>query len=136
MLLPDGFTPFEVLIGAGPAAEGATVTLPAPAPSELKGPGRRFVASFSRAIGQQPEPYAVAAAEAAETMLAAVAHSDGTRSSVLSHLLRDPIPNGILGSFRFDANGNTTQALVSVFRIRRGQAHLFTVITPPAPGGG
>jgi len=35
------------------------------------------------------------------------------------------------GSFRFDANGDTTQALASVFRIKRGQVRLLTVITAP-----
>jgi hypothetical protein len=37
----------------------------------------------------------------------------------------------ILGSFRFDANGDTTQPLISVFRITRGQPRLLTAITAP-----
>jgi DNA-binding SARP family transcriptional activator/ABC-type branched-subunit amino acid transport system substrate-binding protein/streptogramin lyase len=133
-LLPDGFTPFPVLLATGPAVEGATVTFPGPAPSRLTETGREFVTSFTRAIGHQPEPYTVAVAQAAEAMLAAIAHSDGTRASVATHLLHDPITNGILGSFHFDANGDTSRALVSVFQVKRGQARLLTVITPSARG--
>jgi ABC-type branched-subunit amino acid transport system substrate-binding protein len=107
------------------------VTVAVPALSRLPAAGRRFVAQFSRAIGTQPEPYAVSAAEAAETMLAAVARSDGTRKSVLHELFTQPVQNGILGSFRFDRNGDTTRAIVSVYRITRGRPVLLTTITPP-----
>jgi branched-chain amino acid transport system substrate-binding protein len=131
LLLSDGFTPFPILVGTGPATEGATVTVAVPALSRLPAAGRRFVAQFSRAIGTQPEPYAVSAAEAAETMLAAVARSDGTRKSVLHELFTQPVQNGILGSFRFDRNGDTTRAIVSVYRITRGRPVLLTTITPP-----
>jgi branched-chain amino acid transport system substrate-binding protein len=129
MLLPDGFTPFRALLDSGAAVEGDTVTFPGPAPSRLAGYGGRFVRSFAKAIGAEPDPYSVTAAQAAEAMLAAIARSDGTRASVATHLLGDPVTNGILGSFRFDANGDTTQALVSVFRIVHGAPRLYTVIT-------
>lgn len=131
LLLPDGFTPFPVLLRTGPAAEGATITVGVPALSRLPAAGRRFVEQFSHAIGTQPEPYAVSAAEAAETMLAAIARSDGTRNSVRRALFSEQIKNGILGDFRFDANGDTTRAIVSVYQVRGGRVKLLTTITPP-----
>ena len=136
ILLSDGFTPFPVLLRTGPAAEGATVTVAVPALSRLGRAGKRFARRFADAIGTQPEPYALSAAEAAEAMLAAIARSDGSRGSVRHELLTQPVRNGILGDFRFDANGDTTRAIVSVYQITRGRAVLRTTITPAplAPG--
>ena len=131
IMLSDGFAPFPFLLQTGPAVEGATVTVALPALSRLPAAGNRFVRQFSRAIGTRPEPYAVSAAEAAETMLAAIAHSDGTRLSVLRALQSEPIHNGILGDFKFDANGDTTQSIVSVYQVSHGETHLLTTITPP-----
>jgi branched-chain amino acid transport system substrate-binding protein len=134
ILLPDGFTPFPVLLKTGPAAEGATVTVPVPALSRLPLAGKLFASRLSNAVGTQPEPYAISAAEAAEVMLAAIARSDGTRNSVRHELLTQPVRNGILGNFRFDANGDTTRAIVSVYQITRGRVSLRTTITPPPLG--
>lgn len=135
ILLSDGFTPIPYLLQTGPAAEGATVTVAVPALTRLPSSGRQFVARFSKAVGTPPEAYAASAAEAAETMLAAIAGSDGTRKSVLHTLFSRPVQNGILGSFRFDRDGDTTKAIVSVYQIRHGRAVLLTTITPPPRGG-
>jgi ABC-type branched-subunit amino acid transport system substrate-binding protein len=132
ILLSDGFMPFPVLLSSGIAAEDATITFPGPAMSRLPPAGREFADAFARAIGTRPEAYSIAAAQAAEAMISAIARSDGTRTSVAQHLLHDPVTNGILGSFRFDRNGDTTNPVVSVFRITRGQAQLLTVINPSA----
>jgi branched-chain amino acid transport system substrate-binding protein len=133
ILLSDGFTPFPSLLQTGPAAEGATVTISLPSLASLPPAGQQFVTRFAKAIGTTPEPYAVAAAEAAETMLDAVAASDGTRRSVRRALFTRPVTGGILGSFRFDRDGDTTKGNVSVYQIRNGRAQLLTTITPSVP---
>ena len=56
----------------------------------------------------------------------AIARSDGTRASVLDELRASRVRNGLLGSFRFDANGDRTPALVPIMRI--------TGSTPPSAG--
>ena len=53
----------------------------------------------------------------------AIARSDGTRASVLEELRATDVKDGILGSFRFDANGDITTASVPILRI--------TGATPP-----
>jgi branched-chain amino acid transport system substrate-binding protein len=131
ILLSDGFTPFPVLLETGPAAEGATVTVAVSPLSRLPRAGKAFVASFGHAIGGTPEPYAAAAGAAAETILAAIARSDGTRTSVRTELLHGA-SDGILGSFRFDQNGDTTRPIVSVYQVKNGQAVLKTTIVPQA----
>jgi branched-chain amino acid transport system substrate-binding protein len=130
-LLSDGFTPFPAVLATGPAAENVTITVPAPALSRLPDTGRAFVKAFAKAIGQEPQPYSITAAEATQAMLTALASSDGSRGSLRRHLLTTRF-NGILGNFRFDQNGDTTSSVVSVYTIKNGRVLLLTTITPPA----
>ncbi len=51
-------------------------------------------------------PYAVYQAQAAQIMLGAIARSDGTRASVVREMFRTRVNNGIMGTFRFDRNGD------------------------------
>jgi hypothetical protein len=66
------------------------------------------------------------AAQAAELVVRAIARSDGTRASVLEELKTTRVKNGLLGSFRFDRNGDVTPATVPIIRI--------TGSTPPRAG--
>ena len=131
IVLPDGFSPFAAFAHlAGPAAEGLTMTLPAPAPQLLRGDGSRFVADFGNALGRPVEFYSASAAQAAEILLAAIAKSDGTRASVTREVFKTKVHNGILGSFSFDQNGDTTAGSLSVYRVVDGNPKLIGLITP------
>jgi ABC-type branched-subunit amino acid transport system substrate-binding protein len=70
-------------------------------------------------------------AQATEVLLDAIAASDGTRASVTRHLLSTRVKDGILGSFEFDANGDTTAGGVTMYRIEQGKPRVLSVITPP-----
>jgi len=132
ILTPDGFTPISAFAQlAGPAAEGITVSFPAVPAEQLRNEGQQFVTRFETAIGRPVEAYSMAAAQAAEILLDAIASSDGTRASVTSNLFRTRVSNGILGSFSFDRNGDTTAGAVTIYRIVRGKPTVFRVITPP-----
>jgi branched-chain amino acid transport system substrate-binding protein len=132
ILTPDGFTPVSAFAQlAGPAAEGVTVSFPAAAPERLRGKGRKFVAEFGNAIGRPVEAYSVATAQDAEVLLDAIAKSDGTRASVTKNLFATNVTNGLLGSFSFDRNGDTTAGAVTIYRIVHGQPVVSRVITPP-----
>ena len=78
--------------------------------------------------GERPSYWA----RAAEVLLDAIARSDGTRASVTAELFKTKIVNGILGSFSFDRNGDTTSGAVTIYRIVRGKPTVFKVIRPPA----
>jgi branched-chain amino acid transport system substrate-binding protein len=131
IVAPDGFTPMSAVAQfAGPAAEGMTISIPAPAPERLRGEGRRFVAEFRKAIGRPVEAYSVVTAQATEVLLDAIAKSDGSRASVTARLFETKVADGILGSFSFDRNGDTTAAAVTIYRIEEGKPKVFTVITP------
>jgi branched-chain amino acid transport system substrate-binding protein len=132
LLAPDGFKEFEALVReAGPAAEGIVVSIPIVSPARLPPSGRSFVEAFEEAIGARADPYSITTAQAAEVLLRAIAASDGTRASVTRNLFRTRVKNGILGSFEFDANGDTTAGGVTMYRIEQGKPRVVSVITPP-----
>jgi ABC-type branched-subunit amino acid transport system substrate-binding protein len=59
------------------------------------------------------------AAQATELVLDAIAASDGTRASVLERLRTRTVRRGILGSFRFDENGDMTPGWVAILRFTK-----------------
>jgi branched-chain amino acid transport system substrate-binding protein len=130
IITPDGFL-IDLAQQTGPAAEGVYVSFPTTPTNRLPPAGKRFVASFRRAIGSHVEDYSVTSAQAAQALLNAIAASNGTRASVTNHLLHTKVINGILGSFHFDPNGDTTSGNVTIYQIVRGQPIIRRIIQPP-----
>jgi branched-chain amino acid transport system substrate-binding protein len=132
IMAPDGFTPVSAVVQeAGASAEGATVSVAGLPNSQLKGAGKQFVADFTKAAGGAPDPYSVYAAQAAEVLVTAIQKSDGSRADVAEKLFETNVTNGILGTFKIDANGDTTSNPVTVYRVKGGKQTDFKVITPP-----
>jgi branched-chain amino acid transport system substrate-binding protein len=132
IMAPDGFTPVSAVVQeAGSAAEGATVSVAGLPNSQLKGAGKQFVSAFTKAAGGAPDPYSVYAAQAAEVLVTAIQKSDGSRADVAAKLFETNVTNGILGTFKIDANGDTTSNPVTIYRVEGGKQTDFKVITPP-----
>ena len=132
LMAPDGFTPISAVVeGAGTAAEGLTVSVAGLPNKQLKGAGKAFVTNFGKVVGKEPDPYSAYAAQAAEVLLAAIARSDGSRSSITAELFNTNIKNGILGSFTINKNGDTSSNPVAIYRVKDGKSSDFMVITPP-----
>jgi branched-chain amino acid transport system substrate-binding protein len=132
IMAPDGFTPVSADVqGAGAAAEGMTVSVAGLPNEKLGSAGKKFVTDFGKTTGGTVNPYAVYAAQAAEVLVQAIAKSDGSRASVAANLFKTNVQNGILGSFKIDANGDTTSNPVSIYQVKNGQQTTYTVITPP-----
>jgi branched-chain amino acid transport system substrate-binding protein len=133
IMAPDGFTPVSAVVQeAGSAAEGATVSVAGLPNSQLKGAGKQFVSAFTKAAGGAPDPYSVYAAQAAEVLVTAIQKSDGSRADVAAKLFETNVTNGILGTFKIDANGDTTSNPVTIYRVKGGKQTDFKVITPPS----
>jgi ABC-type branched-subunit amino acid transport system substrate-binding protein len=101
------------------------------APERLPPTGRSFARTFERSVGGAVDPYSVTTAQAAEVLLEAIAASDGTRASVTDELLEVRIKDGLVGSFEFDANGDTTSPGLTFFRIEKGKERVYAVLRPP-----
>jgi branched-chain amino acid transport system substrate-binding protein len=120
VLGPDGLTPLGLLKRqAGVHATGVFVSLSGVVTERLPPAGAAFARRFGRTQpGAEVEPSAVYAAQAAEVVLDAIARSDGTRASVLDELFRTEVRDGLLGSFRFDANGDISEGPVTILRVQ------------------
>jgi DNA-binding SARP family transcriptional activator/ABC-type branched-subunit amino acid transport system substrate-binding protein len=120
LIANDGFAAVpELFVAAGPAARGMYISTYGLPNNELPPVGKRFLKEFEASRAGEPSPYfsATYAAQATEILLAAIARSDGTRSSVTRELRRTRIEDGILGDIRFDQNGDLVEGPVTVFRV-------------------
>ena len=118
IMMTDAAVPVPFLLElAGPAARGVYMSFPdvPPAAGRLTAAGQRFADEFG--LLDAPTAYALPAAQAAEVVLDAIARSDGTRGSVLSELQDTEVQGGILGSFRFDQNGDIVPARIPILRV-------------------
>jgi branched-chain amino acid transport system substrate-binding protein len=132
LMATEGMLPITVLRArAGDAAEGMVITLSSIPKEHLAGRGADFLAAFRKATSQDPCCYTVHVAQAADALLDAIAVSDGSRKSVKDEMLRLRVRDGLIGDFSFDANGDVTPALISVYRITDGQQKLFDVVENP-----
>jgi len=132
LMLPDGFTPVSAVVqGAGQAAEGATVSVAGLPNSALHGAGAKFVKNFTKADKRPPDPYSVYAAQAAEAMVAAIATSNGQRSDINKQVFKINLRNTILGTMRFNGNGDVTANPVTIYKIKGGKSTTLRVIVPP-----
>jgi branched-chain amino acid transport system substrate-binding protein len=114
----DGFPVPELLRAARREAIGMYVTTTATSVERLTPTGQRFAREFAPTQpGGSIPSYVLETAQAAEVLLEAISRSDGSRESVLKELRAIQVSDGILGSFRFDANGDKTPGAISVYRI-------------------
>ncbi len=100
-------------------------SVPGTPPERLGPAGRRFVKQFEAAAPPWLTPdyyWAPYGAQAAETLLDAIAESDGTRASVVEKLRSGGARPGTLGTVRFDENGDVIAAPITILRIHRGGA--------------
>jgi branched-chain amino acid transport system substrate-binding protein len=132
LLGPDGFSdPPSLKQHAGSAAEDFVFTIATLPVDELPPAGRRFATDFERRFGALPCCISVAAAQAMEIFLDAIAASDGSRADVTRNVLHARVTNGLLGSFRFDAAGDTTGNTIAVYRILGGRGRFQKALIPP-----
>jgi branched-chain amino acid transport system substrate-binding protein len=133
LMAPDGFTPISAVVsGAGNVSEGMYISVAGEPNEKLGAKGKAFVKDFGATqSGGNVDPYAAYAAQSAEVLLKAIADSDGTRADVAAKLLQTNVTDGILGSFKIDANGDTNSNPVTVYQIKNGKQTTYKTITPP-----
>jgi len=133
LLAPDGFTPISAVVqGAGQAAENMTVSVAGQPNEKLGSVGKKFVKDFGATQSSgQVDPYSAYAAQSAEVLLTAIQNSDGSRAGTAANLFKTNVTNGILGSFKINAEGDTNSNPVSIYQIKGGNQTTYKVITPP-----
>ncbi len=123
---PDGIFVDELLSQAGDSAAGIWVTFGGLPESELPKAGQQFVEKFEKRYDQQVQPYTAYAYEAANVMLDAIEQAykkDGevTREGVLREVFATTNYKGVLGTWSFDEDGDTTLTKLSVQQVENGE---------------
>jgi branched-chain amino acid transport system substrate-binding protein len=108
LIAPDGFTTQATIDESGGAAAGMYLSVAGQPISAFKGAAKEFVDGLSAGPlkGKPIDPYAIYGGQAAQTMLDAIAASDGSRSDVISKLFASSVQNGLLGTFTFNEDGD------------------------------
>ena len=136
LFLPDGFATdaiFQPAEGGTAKAKDAFFTVAGAPVDQFKGKGGEFAKKFQSEVlnGKPVDPYAILAVQAADTVLQAIANSDGTRQSVRDELFALKVDDGYIGGFEFNENGDVTGAsgAVLTFSIYKGTDKLVTLKT-------
>jgi len=116
MMFPDGCyeTAFIEAGGAETLNGRAFITFGGLPPKQLTGKGAEFVAAYEAKYGLPPEAYAIYAYEAAKVTIDAIRRAGvKDRAKIVEALRQTKDFTGALGTWSFDANGDTTLTLLS-----------------------
>jgi branched-chain amino acid transport system substrate-binding protein len=131
----EGIFEQSFLDAAGGAAEGSYITFSGLPASELPGKGQDFVERYQeRFPDSNIDALTAYGYEAANVLLDAIERAyenDGevTRPGVVRELFNTRDYDGVLGTWSFDENGDTTLTELSGHRVRNGQFEFNRVLT-------
>src|SRR5919199_745623 len=123
---PDGILEEAFAKAAGDAGEGVNATFAGLPASELPGKGQDFVQNYQERFPDSPiEALTAYGYEAANVLLDAIQrayNTDGqvTRDGVVRELFATRNYDGVLGTWSFDENGDTTLTELSGQRVQNG----------------
>jgi len=132
---PDGIFVDTLLSQGGDAVEGAYVTFGGIPPEELGETGQEFIDKYNENYDDEVQPYTAYAYEAANVMLDAIekASEDAggevpERQAVVEQVLATEDFEGVLGTWSFDEDGDTTLTELSVQSVEGGDWQLERVL--------
>jgi branched-chain amino acid transport system substrate-binding protein len=132
---PDGIFVDELISQAGDSAEGIYVTFGGLPESELSEEGQQFVQKFEEQYDEPIQPYTAYAYEAANVMLDAIEKASEEaggevpdREAVVQQIFATEDYQGVLGTWSFDEDGDTTLTELSVQKVENGKFELDRVL--------
>ncbi len=136
MMGPDGIAENAFIEAAGEAAEGTYTTFGGLPASELEGKGAEFVQADTEKYGGALEAYTAYGYEAASVMLDAIQRAADRNPTDLAQLRTFTLEEvgktanfqGALGTWSFDANGDTSLIEMSGSQVVDGEFQFVTVI--------
>jgi branched-chain amino acid transport system substrate-binding protein len=135
LIVPDGCYEKAFIEAAGEKALAgrAFITFGGVDPKLLTGKGKDFYENYKKTYGSEPEGYAVYGYESAKVVIAAmerIQKSGGKidRASVLAEVGKTKDFAGALGTWSFDANGDTTNRTMSVNTVKDGDFSTVKVV--------
>ena len=126
---PDGIFDEAFIDGAGKEAEGVYATFGGVPPKELMGKGKSWYESYKAKYKKEPEAYAAYGYEAAKVVLNAIAKiCKNDRSSIRDAVFATKNHEGVLGTWSFDPNGDTTLTTMSGNVVKDGKWQFVGVL--------
>jgi branched-chain amino acid transport system substrate-binding protein len=94
--------------------------------------GKQFLAAYKAKYGPTPpDPYAIYGYEAMKLGLDTIAKAGPSKAAVLSALFATKSRSSVLGTYGFDANGDTTLKSYGLYKVdKTGEPVFYKVITP------
>ncbi|MEA2697361.1 MAG: branched-chain amino acid transport system substrate-binding protein, partial [Myxococcales bacterium] len=135
LLAPNGCfqTTFIKAAGADVLNERAFVTFGGLPPDQLTGGGAAFVAAYRQRFKIEPEGYSVNGYVVAQVALKALAKAGRkNREAVRQAMVGSGQVDGALGTWQFDANGDTSLATISVSTVKDGRFQFVTAVNQDA----
>jgi branched-chain amino acid transport system substrate-binding protein len=119
---PDGINEQALIDAAGKDAEGVYATFGGIPPKELTGKGKEWYDAYKAKFNSEPEPYAAYGYEAAEVVLNAIGEvCEADRDKVREAVMATKDFPGLLGTWSFDENGDTTSTKMSGSVVKDGK---------------
>ncbi|MGH2451491.1 MAG: branched-chain amino acid ABC transporter substrate-binding protein [Candidatus Limnocylindria bacterium] len=121
---PDGIAESVFLETAGAAAEGMYITFGGVPPSEYTGKAKEWADQYRAKFGGDPEVYAIYGYEAAKVVIAALQKAGnriGDRAAVREAMMGTRNFEGVLGTWSFNEEGDTSLTTMAGMQIRSGE---------------
>ena len=119
---PDGIKEQALIDAAGKDAEGVYATFGGLPPQELTGVGAKWYESYKAKYNAEPEPYAAYAYEAAKVAIGAINKvCKNDRGAIREAVMATKDFNGVLGTWSFDPNGDTSLTTMSGNVVKGGK---------------
>jgi branched-chain amino acid transport system substrate-binding protein len=119
---PDGTFEQALIDAAGKDAEGVYATFGGIPPKQLTGDGKTWYESYKKKFNSEPEPYAAYGYESAKVVLNAINKvCKNDRTAIREAILATKDYKGVLGTWSFDANGDTTLKTLSGNVVKNGK---------------
>lgn len=124
---PDGIQTQAFIDGAGAdVAEGAYASVGGVPLDQLPDAGKKFVTDYEAKYGKLTEPYAVYGYEAMNVLLQAIENvcagggDPSDRKQVRDAVFAIKDFSGVLGTWSFDENGDTTLTDMTIYQVKSG----------------
>ncbi len=124
---PDGIQTQAFIDGAGATvAEGAYASVAGLAPANYTAAGQSFLKAYEAKYGKLTEPYAIYGYESMNVLLAAIESictaggNPADRATVTKAVFATKDFPGVLGTWSFDQNGDTTLTDMTVYQVQNG----------------
>ncbi|GAB4194279.1 MAG: hypothetical protein Fur006_39960 [Coleofasciculaceae cyanobacterium] len=126
---PDGIFEKALIDAAGKDAEGVYATFGGVPAKELKGTGQKWYESYKKKYSAEPEAYAAYGYEAAKAIVNAINQvCKNDRDAIREAVLNTKDFNGVLGTWSFDQNGDTTLTTLSGNVVKNGKWEFVSVL--------